>query len=90
MIERAAILSDGQEIHAKDLPPLDIAHVPEAALDATRPLKDRVGEAVRTVEKQAIMEALQAEQGSPTRAAKRLGISRASFYNKLKEHDIRV
>ena len=60
------------------------------ALDATRPLKDRVGEAVRTVEKQAILEALQAEQGSPTRAAKRLGISRASFYNKLKEHDIRV
>jgi transcriptional regulator of acetoin/glycerol metabolism len=36
------------------------------------------------------MEALQAEQGSPTRAAKRLGISRASFYNKLKEHDIRI
>ena len=49
-----------------------------------------MGDAVRTVERQAILEALQAEQGSPTRAAKRLGISRASFYNKLKEHDIRV
>ncbi|MCU1279920.1 MAG: two component, sigma54 specific, transcriptional regulator, Fis family [bacterium] len=94
VIERAAILSDGQEIHAKDLPPLDIVHVPsatiDAALDSTRPLKDRVGDAVRAVEKQAIVEALQAESGSPTRAAKRLGISRASFYNKLKEHDIRV
>ena len=94
VIERAAILSDGQEIQAKDLPPLDIAHVPKSsldgALDATRPLKERVGDAVKAVERQAILEALQAEKGSPTRAAKRLGISRASFYNKLKEHDIRV
>jgi DNA-binding NtrC family response regulator len=90
VIERAAILSDGQEIQARDLPPLDVTHVPEAALDATRPLKERVGEAVRAVERSAILEALKVEQGSPTRAAKRLGISRASFYNKLKEHDISI
>jgi transcriptional regulator of acetoin/glycerol metabolism len=47
-----------------------------------------VAAAVRTVERQAILEALQASEGSPTKAAKRLGISRASFYNKLKEHEI--
>ena len=66
--------------------------MPEAALEAPRrrPLKERVGDAVRAVERQAILEALQAEQGSPTRAAKRLGISRASFYNKLKDHDINI
>jgi transcriptional regulator with PAS, ATPase and Fis domain len=90
VIERAAILSDGQEIQVRDLPSLDVPHVPEAALDQTRPLKERVGEAVRAVERQAILEALQAEAGSPTRAAKRLGISRASFYNKLKEHEINI
>jgi DNA-binding NtrC family response regulator len=88
VIERAAIVSDGIEIQARDLPPLDIATVPESAFDATRSLKDRVNDAVRAVERQAILEAMQAEKGSPTRAAKRLGISRASFYNKLKEHDI--
>jgi DNA-binding NtrC family response regulator len=40
---------------------------------------------VREVERQAIAGALAAEGGSPTRAARRLGISRASLYNKLKE-----
>jgi transcriptional regulator of acetoin/glycerol metabolism len=88
VIERAAILSDGQEIHTRDLPPLEIAHVPVATSDDVRPLKERVLEAVRAVERQAILEALQAVDGSPSRAARRLGISRASFYNKLKEHQL--
>ena len=42
------------------------------------------------MEKRAILAALRAESGSPTRAARRLGISRASFYNKLKELEINV
>jgi DNA-binding NtrC family response regulator len=88
VIERAAILSDGQEIQARDLPPFAAATIAPAQSDDTRPLKERVAQAVRTVERQAILEALQAEHGSPTRAARRLGISRASFYNKLKEHDL--
>jgi DNA-binding NtrC family response regulator len=90
VIERAAILSDGQEIHARDLPPLETAMPIVAPGDVAMPLKDRVAQAVRAVEREAIIEALQAEQGSPTRAAKRLGISRASLYNKLKEHDISI
>ena len=44
----------------------------------------RVADAVRRVERQAIIDALKAEAGSPARAARRLGISRASFYNYLK------
>jgi two-component system response regulator HydG len=88
VIERAAILSDGQEIQARDLPPPAAAPLVPASTDETLPLKKRVAEAVRAVERQAILEALQAEQGSPTRAARRLGISRASFYNKLKDHDL--
>jgi two-component system nitrogen regulation response regulator GlnG len=90
VIERAAILSDGQEIHARDLPPLETAMPIPAPGDVEMPLKDRVSQAVRAVERSAILEALQAEQGSPTRAAKRLGISRASLYNKLKDHDISI
>jgi DNA-binding NtrC family response regulator len=90
VIERAAILSDGQEIHTRDLPPLENAMPIPAPGDVAMPLKERVSQAVRAVERSAIIEALQAEQGSPTRAARRLGISRANLYNKLKEHDISI
>ncbi len=47
-----------------------------------------MAQVVREVERAAILEALQAEAGSPSRAARRLGISRASFYHKLKELEI--
>jgi two-component system response regulator HydG len=95
VVERAAILSDGKEIQAHDLPPLTAIAEPAAERqtgdpDDTRPLKERVAATVRVVERQAILDALRLEEGSPTRAARRLGISRASFYNKLKELDINL
>jgi transcriptional regulator of acetoin/glycerol metabolism len=40
------------------------------------------------MERQAIMVALQQCDGSPTKAARQLGISRASIYNKLKEYGL--
>ncbi len=98
VVERAAILSDGVTIRERDLPPLGPSSAPVAVTSTeakspshdTRPLKERVADVVREVERQAILEALAAEEGSPTRAARRLGISRASFYTKLKELDIRL
>jgi DNA-binding NtrC family response regulator len=96
VIERAAILSDGKIIEERDLPPLGRVEpaaepsrgdgLPAPALD--RPLKEQIAEVTRLVERRAILAALRSESGSPTRAARRLGISRASFYNKLKEHEI--
>ncbi len=86
VIERAAILSDGEEIRARDLPPLDGVAGPAAPDDGPlvpKPLKDLVAEATARIERRAILEALQQEAGSPSRAAKRLGISRSSLYNKL-------
>jgi DNA-binding NtrC family response regulator len=92
VIERAAILSDGDEIRARDLPPLEArATAPGPAgltVDLDRPLKDVVDDAVERVEREAILAALRAEEGSPSRAARRLGISRAAFYNKVKRHGI--
>jgi two-component system, NtrC family, response regulator HydG len=89
VVERAAILSNGKIIRAEDLPPLGAAHGEPgaAALPSSGTLKERVAAVVRAVERQAIVEALRAE-GSPTKAAKRLGISRASLYAKLKELEI--
>jgi DNA-binding NtrC family response regulator len=96
VVERAAILCDGDEIRAHDLPPLEGARPaePDPARAATddvplgRTLKEVVADAARVVEKQAIVDALRRCAGSATRAARLLGISRASFYNKLKAHGI--
>src|SRR5690606_39180433 len=59
-----------------------------ASVAPGRPLKQMVEEAVRAVERQAIVDALDRAGGSPTKAAALLGISRASIYNKLKEYEI--
>jgi DNA-binding NtrC family response regulator len=92
VVERAALLSDGKEIRLADLPPLHAPAPTSAPAGGSdeRPLKQRVAAVVREVEREAIVEALRAENGSPTRAARRLGISRASFYQKLKELEIRI
>jgi len=97
VIERAAILSDGKIIEERDLPPLGSTVEPVLVIGEVlpapslgRPLKDQVLEITQKVERRAILAALRAEAGSPTRAARRLGISRASFYNKLKELEINV
>ena len=58
------------------------------ALPEGKTLKDAVDDAVRAVEKAAIEAALAREGGSPAKAARALGISRASIYNKLKEYGI--
>lgn len=55
-----------------------------------RPLKKVVEEAVRLVERQAIADALERCDGSPAKAAKVLGISRASVYNKIKEYRLQT
>jgi two-component system response regulator HydG len=99
VLSRAAILCDGDEIRAQDLPPLSelggagdggaagAGAGAEADADG-RSLKQIVDDAVRAVERQAIRDALARASGSPTRAAKLLGISRASIYNKMKLHGI--
>jgi two-component system response regulator HydG len=102
VLSRAAILCDGEEIRADDLDLVglnvnatssasDSAGIRlDALVDAAagRPLKAVVEDTVRTVERQAIIEALERCEGSPARAAKVLGISRASIYNKLKEYGL--
>jgi two-component system response regulator HydG len=100
VLSRAAILCDGDEIRSDDLvlaglgpsgsgatPSVETAEVDAAA---GRPLKAIVEDTVRAVERQAIEDALQRTAGSPTKAAKLLGISRASIYNKIKEYRIRT
>jgi DNA-binding NtrC family response regulator len=101
VLSRAAILCDGEEIRADDLelvglhaavsgPPAlaAVSGPPAAGTAAGRPLKELVEDTVRTVEREAIAEALRRCEGSPTRAARMLGISRASIYNKIKDYGL--
>jgi len=98
VLSRAAILCDGDEIRSEDLLSAGLtqtgrsspASVETPAFDAIagRPLKAIVEDTVRAVERQAITDALQRAEGSPAKAAKLLGISRASIYNKIKEYRI--
>ncbi len=103
VLSRAAILCDGEEIRSDDLDLVGLVGLPDSApssgpnieplaVDAAagRPLKVVVEQTVRQVERQAIKQALERSEGSPTKAAKVLGISRASIYNKIKEYRLQT
>ncbi len=97
VVERASILSDGKSIKESDLPPLGAVSAPTGpgsdtvpAPSVDRPLKEQLLEVSRVIERRAIVAALRDTSGSPSRAARKLGISRATFYNKLKELEINV
>ncbi|NOZ20893.1 MAG: sigma-54-dependent Fis family transcriptional regulator [Planctomycetes bacterium] len=81
MIERAVILCKGDTIEPQDLSlphDVDLPDMREKTLD----------DAIDEVEKRIILDTLQTHDGNKIKAAKALGISRASLYNKLKKHDI--
>ena len=90
-IERAVLLCDGNEVAAEDLPLEYREHTgpaPEAgASDGL--LKDRVRQATRKIEHDAIAAALEVTGGNVTQAAKRLGLSRRGLQLKMKELGIR-
>ncbi|MEW6356803.1 MAG: sigma-54 dependent transcriptional regulator [Planctomycetota bacterium] len=81
MIERAVILCKGDTIEPQDLSlphDVDLPDMREKTLD----------DAIAEVEKRIILDALQTHNGNKIEAAKALGISRASLYNKLKRHNL--
>jgi DNA-binding NtrC family response regulator len=102
VLSRAAILCDGETIRSHDLEMLaagpkepraeevDRIELPPVDLDRLgdgESLKDITDRAVRAVERAAIAQALQSER-NPAAAAKKLGISRASIYTKMKTYGI--
>jgi DNA-binding NtrC family response regulator len=102
VLSRAAILCDGETIRSHDLEMLaagpkeprteepDRIELPPVDLDRLgdgESLKDITDRAVRAVERAAIAQALQSER-NPAAAAKKLGISRASIYTKMKAYGL--
>ena len=84
VIERAALLSQGEYILPKDLPfgssrEASLAHLSEKA-KKNRPLEE--------VEKDYILEVLQEVKGNRSKAAQVLGIGRKTLYNKLEKYGL--
>ena len=77
-IERAVILSDGDEIQASHLS--FSAAQKKLSTDSFQTLED--------MEKQMIVATLEKEGGKMSAVAGRLGISRQTLYNKLKKYGI--
>jgi DNA-binding NtrC family response regulator len=104
VLSRAAILCDGEMIRTHDLDMLgpdptstpasdpeddrvDLPDVELARLGDGEDLKDLTDRAVRAVERAALAYALRRDR-NPALAAKRLGISRASIYTKMKTYSL--
>ncbi len=104
VLSRAAILCDGEMIRSHDLDMLGLDRtsgapardegdrVELAAIDLERlgdgeTLRDLTDRAVRAVERAAITAALKRDR-NPAIAARRLGISRASIYTKMKTYSL--
>jgi two-component system response regulator HydG len=104
VLSRAAILCDGETIRSHDLdmlgldrpagapPTAEADRVELPAIELERlgdgeGLKDLTERAVRTVERAAIAAALRRDP-NPAVAARKLGISRASIYTKMKTYGI--
>jgi DNA-binding NtrC family response regulator len=80
VIERAVVLAKGERITARELPEEFLKtcrQTTEVEAGAVKPLK--------VLERQAINEALLLCSGNKSKAAKQLGISRKTFYKRLKE-----
>ncbi len=92
LLERAQMLSEAEPLSAESLRTLLVNPLPAAApapapvpmTGDVRPLADSMAAA----ERQAILAALAACNGNRTQAAERLGIARASLYNKLQVHGL--
>jgi DNA-binding NtrC family response regulator len=82
-IERAVLLSPGAEINPKAL------SLEQAAGDgALEPLQQTTKGVREMVEREQIIEAIQKAGGNRSYAARLLGISRATFYTKLKHYQL--
>jgi len=85
LLARAVLISSGPEITPDSLFPL--APATDSALI---PLSQATKTALQAVERQKIIEALHQVKGNRSRAARLLGISRASFYKKLRSYSIKT
>ncbi|MCF8024677.1 MAG: sigma-54 dependent transcriptional regulator [Desulfobacteraceae bacterium] len=91
MVERAVILSPGEYITEKDLP-LNISNPETQTPQKSGPLgissNDAAESSLDKIERSAIVSALDRADGNKSEAARMLGITRRTLYNKLEKYGI--
>ncbi|HEX9443008.1 MAG TPA: sigma 54-interacting transcriptional regulator, partial [Candidatus Binatia bacterium] len=88
VIQRAMVTAKGELLDVADLP-AEIRGAAGAAKAAPKSLKGMARQSSDLVEKNAIAAALAKTGGNVTRAAKALGVSRATLQNKMKAYGLR-
>ena len=81
-IERAVIMSEGDEIRADDIIFSPLESVKEKT-DA-----DDKDFTLSTIEKNTILKVIEKHQGNISRAARELGLTRTALYRRLSKYDI--
>jgi DNA-binding NtrC family response regulator len=82
VLERGVTLSQGNELHADDLPPHVRERKPSDFLAAAAARRMTLAQ----LEREYIEKILEDEGGNKTRAAQRLGLDRKTLYRKLEEY----
>jgi len=89
VIERAILISESNEINVDCLP--SEIQVPQTVFidsQSSGSLEDKLTKAKEEIELQFIKLALKMHNGNKSLAAKELGISRGSLYNKIRHHNL--
>ena len=89
-IERAVVLTKGEMVVPRDLPPeilkaLEVPAAREAALMDEKTISISLGTSLETIEKRVIEETLRHSRGDKNVASKILGISARTIYRKIEE-----
>jgi two-component system response regulator AtoC len=96
-VERLVVLGSGELIteadvqrSVSDVSPFESLVAELSSISEHRPVEQvrPLDESMRAAEKEAISRALKAAEGNRAKASRLLGISRASLYNKLREHGL--
>jgi two-component system response regulator HydG len=89
-IERAVVLTKGEMVVPRDLPPeilkaMEVPAAREAALMDEKTISISLGTSLETIEKRVIEETLRHSRGDKNVASKILGISARTIYRKIEE-----
>jgi transcriptional regulator with PAS, ATPase and Fis domain len=94
VIEHSYVMSKGNVIRMEDIPEYidsqNMDSIMNMVLSDTANGSYRLDDIISTIEKKVILDALAITKFSKTRAIKMLGISRGTFYKKLKKYNIPI
>ena len=88
VIQRMMVIAKGEFVDVADLP-AEIRGQTSESKPEPKDLKEIARESSEIIEKKAILDALSKTGGNVTRAAKALGVSRATLQNKMKAYGLR-